>query len=81
MVKTRMPTAAPTRKLQAGGLAGAISAPFSTLTIYLVQQLTGQPLPGEVAGAIGTIITMIAVLVTAYMAQPGLADIPEVVPQ
>lgn len=72
----RMPTKAPTRKLQAGGLAGAISAPLTTLIIYVLQEVTGQPLPAEVAGALGTIITLIAVLLTAYYTAPGAADVP-----
>lgn len=76
MVKARMPSARPTRKLQAGGLAGAISAPFTTVLIYIVEQIIGEPLPGEVAGAIGSIIAIIAVLVAAYVTAPSLADTP-----
>jgi hypothetical protein len=76
MAKAKMPTARPTRKLTAGGMAGAISAPFTVLTIYTLEQATGQPLPGEVAGAIGTIITMIAVLLTAYLTSPSPLDTP-----
>ena len=58
MVKARMPTSKPTRKLQAGGLAGAISAPFTTVLIYVVEKIINEPLPGEVAGAIGSIIAI-----------------------
>jgi len=76
MVKARMPTSKPTRKLQAGGLAGAISAPSTTVLIYVVEKIINEPLPGEVAGAIGSIIAIVAVLVAAYVTAPSLDDTP-----
>ncbi|MBP9898914.1 MAG: hypothetical protein KBF28_11115 [Gemmatimonadales bacterium] len=49
---------------------------MTTVLIFVIEKIINEPLPGEVAGAIGSIIAIIAVLVAAYVAAPSLADTP-----
>ena len=63
-------TAAPTRKVVAGGIAGSIS-------IILVWALNatlfkGNPMPAEVAAALTTVLSSVA----AYFTRPHDRDIP-----
>jgi putative flippase GtrA len=47
------PTAAPTRKVAAGGIAGAVSI----VALYLVQALFNVTVPAEVASAVTLILS------------------------
>lgn len=49
-----------TRKLAAGGLAGAIA----TVLVWLITVTTGVEIPSEVSTAIGTILTVLGVYST-----------------
>lgn len=53
------PTAAPTRKVGAGAIGGAIAV----VLIYAFQELTRVTLPAEVAGA----VTLIVSFMTSYL--------------
>lgn len=61
MAKTlvEQPTAAPTRKVAAGGIGGAIAI----VLIYAFQTATSIVLPAEVAGA----VTLIVSFLTSYL--------------
>lgn len=59
MKKVNQPTAAPTRKVAAGGVGGALSI----VVIYAFQGLTGVQLPAEVSSA----VTLLVTFATSYI--------------
>jgi putative flippase GtrA len=56
MTKLRKSNKLPSRKVTAGGLAGALSI----IVVWIVNQSTGTNIPPQVASAITTILTFLA---------------------
>jgi len=64
-----LPKRAPTRKVAAGGLAGALSA----VIVYVLNQYvvpSEKPIPAEIASLLTTILSF----VTGYVTKAGLND-------
>lgn len=53
MTKVNQPTAAPTAKVAASGVAGAVSI----ILVYLIQQVFATEIPAEVASSLTVVIS------------------------
>ena len=62
----QMQSAAPARKVLAGGVAGAIT----TIIVWAVQAAHGPQITGEVSAAITTVLSFIV----AYLVPPAASD-------
>lgn len=62
----RMQSAAPSRKVIVGTVAGAVT----TIVVWVVDATAGVKIPGEVSAAITTVLTFIV----SYMVPPSADD-------
>ena len=76
----KMQSAQPTRKTLAGAGGGlTFGGAVTTLLLYGLEQLNGEPVPTLVAAAVGIVVTAVSGFATAYFTRPAASD--KVVPE
>ena len=71
----KMQSAQPTRKTVAGAGGGVgFGAAVTTLVLYGLEQLSGQPVPTVVAASVAIIVTAVSGALTAYFTRPSESD-------